>query len=371
MLLLICFPNISNAKSGDEDVIVPRYKTIRNSSEIRAFEQRFSQWKIQTENKNKAEIDSLNSDYKSKSHDSDYYCKLGKILYLQEHYREALFNLNNSIRLDNKNTEAYIYRGYTGIKLDMLESSMKDALFALKINPQSADALSIKGRCLSNAGNMNGAIREYTKALNYCRDNKLKTHLLSSIAACYGSLNNRTKAEHFHKQAIAVCEDKIQKAWCHIWYLFFKGSLAKLPEYFDRLLVCSPFESDAFIAKGLFKEQKTDKTEALYNYEKARIISDYKRTYNSEKKNSALVQMGKILLYNKYTDEALPLLNKAIMIDNKSSDAYYYRALAHACNRNVENSKADFMQVIQLEPKSKNAENSKKAIELLKQGIMP
>jgi Flp pilus assembly protein TadD/5-hydroxyisourate hydrolase-like protein (transthyretin family) len=75
--------------------------------------------------------------------------------------------------------------------------------------------------------------------------------------------------------------------------------------------------------------------------------------------------VGILFLNKKNPTDAIAYFTKAIDLDPKREDSYYYRGLAHAQMKHTADARADFQQVITLAPDSSDAKDSKQMLEAL------
>lgn len=74
---------------------------------------------------------------------------------------------------------------------------------------------------------------------------------------------------------------------------------------------------------------------------------------------TAYINLGILFLNKKNPDNAIPYFTKAIELDAKSADGYYYRGLAQAQLKKVAGARADFQQVLVLAPGTDSAKDAK------------
>ena len=75
--------------------------------------------------------------------------------------------------------------------------------------------------------------------------------------------------------------------------------------------------------------------------------------------------VGILFLNKKNPTDAVAYFTKAIDLDPKNADAYYYRGLAHAQLKHTADARADFQQVITLAPDSSEAKDAKQMLDAL------
>ena len=75
--------------------------------------------------------------------------------------------------------------------------------------------------------------------------------------------------------------------------------------------------------------------------------------------------VGILFLNKKNPTDAITYFSKAIDLDPKREDPYYYRGLAHAQMKHTAEARADFQQVITLAPDSSDAKDAKQMLDAL------
>ncbi|HEV8432533.1 MAG TPA: tetratricopeptide repeat protein [Thermoanaerobaculia bacterium] len=75
--------------------------------------------------------------------------------------------------------------------------------------------------------------------------------------------------------------------------------------------------------------------------------------------------VGILFLNKKNPHDAITYFTKAVDLDPKREDAYYYRGLAHAQLKQTADARADFQQVISLAPDSGDAKDAKQMLDAL------
>ena len=75
--------------------------------------------------------------------------------------------------------------------------------------------------------------------------------------------------------------------------------------------------------------------------------------------------VGILFLNKKNPTDAVAYFTKAIDLDPKREDSYYYRGLAHAQLKHSAEARADFQQVITLAPDSSDAKDAKQMLDAL------
>ncbi|MGZ4808968.1 MAG: tetratricopeptide repeat protein, partial [Thermoanaerobaculia bacterium] len=77
------------------------------------------------------------------------------------------------------------------------------------------------------------------------------------------------------------------------------------------------------------------------------------------------INVGILFMNKKNPTEASAYFTKAIGLDAKLAESYYYRGLAEAQLKKIAEARADFQQVIALSPDSPEARDSKQMLDSL------
>lgn len=81
-------------------------------------------------------------------------------------YEEAIVQLNEAIRLDRNNAQAYVNRGYAYWRLSKYELAIEDLNEAIRLDtPSKANGYSARGRVYVDLGNYEQAIKDYNEAV--------------------------------------------------------------------------------------------------------------------------------------------------------------------------------------------------------------
>ena len=284
---------------------------------------------------------------------------------------------DNAIQCYNKaleiNMNDNISWNYKGIIMRVL-GHFDDALVcfenALKINPSDAGALTNKGICLDSLG--------FFKNANRCFDDALKidTRFGPAWVSKGCSLNNLGRSEesiHCYDRAIEI-EPTNTNAWYNKGMIFNKSgrfndavncfnevlkinplhagswyekglSFASLELYekelfcFNKLLEIDPKYSAAWYLKANVEEMLGKNEDAISSYkhfialpatqDKSKVEHAEQRLLELRKAElNALIEKGDSLYSNGYFEEAIKYYEKALIIDQHESYAWYKKGIA-------------------------------------------
>ena len=103
----------------------------------------------------------------SYSQTAEKYLQSGNELFSLKHFRGAILEYDNAIRLDAKNGYAYFYRGYAKANLEDYGGAILDFNEAIKRDSENGLAYYKRGFSKWTLGDYLGAMLDYTKAMRY------------------------------------------------------------------------------------------------------------------------------------------------------------------------------------------------------------
>ena len=103
----------------------------------------------------------------SYSQTAEKYLQSGNELFSLKHFRGAVLEYDDAIRLDPKNGYAYFYRGYSKANLEDYEGAILDFNEAIKRDSENGLAYYKRGFSKWKLGDYLGAMLDYTKAMRY------------------------------------------------------------------------------------------------------------------------------------------------------------------------------------------------------------
>ncbi|WP_016949829.1 tetratricopeptide repeat protein [Anabaena sp. PCC 7108] len=112
-----------------------------------------------------AAINNYNQALKLKPYDADIYYRLGLVYYQLGDSQAAIANYNQAINIDINNGKAYHKRGLAYYQLSKYQAAIADYTQAIRINPDIATNYKNRGDARSQIGDNQGAIEDYTQAI--------------------------------------------------------------------------------------------------------------------------------------------------------------------------------------------------------------
>ena len=262
--------------------------------------------------------------------DSNSYYEFAYELHKANKIDDAIVYYLETIKLDNKNKDAYInlsqaYRQKQNYVDSYAIISKAKSLFPddsailTQFEVVSKDYIANNYTVASNAfqsGDYRKAIVEYSKI------NPPTVDSLVGIAASYQSLSDNLKAIDYYKQAMTIDEKN-----------------ADLPFYIASLYVNNNNLIDAkqYAEKAISLNSSNDKAKEILNY----IL---------QKENEALLTNAINFFDDKKYTEAIEIFDKVLINDSKNPTVYYYRALCYDALKDYEKAVTDYSSTIKYAP---------------------
>lgn len=243
---------------------------------------------------------------------------------------DAIVYYKETIKLDNKKTDAYInlsqaYRqkkNYTEA-FNVIKKAKEIAPDNKQVQAQydtvAQELTSIQYTAATNAfqsGDYHKAIEEYKKVVPETLDSNL------GIAASYQALSNNTEAINYYKKAMLL-DSKNADIPFYIASLYIKtNDFVNAKQYLNKVIAISPEHKQAKEFLQYIKDKETDD-----------LLTNAVSLYDSQKYN-----------------ETVTLLNKVIASNPQNATAYYYRALSYEGLSNYQNAIADYKNTLKYAP---------------------
>ena len=261
---------------------------------------------------------------------ADSYYEFAYELHKANKLDDAITYYNETIKLDNKKTDAYInlaqaYRQKQDYAkaYDVINKAKaiapENELIKKQFETISKDYTANSYNLASNAfesGDYNKAVEEYKKI------NPPTLESCMGIAAAYQSLNNNNEAINYYKKAMELSPNN-----------------ADLPYYIASIYINlnDTEKAKPYIQMALSKNP---------NHKQAKELNTYILQKDSETKLTQAINFYD----NKKYNEAITKLNEIINSDAKNSTAYYYRAMAYDALNNYEKAINDYKMTLKYAP---------------------
>ncbi len=217
----------------------------------------------------------------------------------------AIAKYSEALRLDQKNSSAFVGRGESFLEVRDFDNALDDAESALKYAPKLAHAYRLKAEVLRELGLLENSITAFRKAIEFDPEDKDAFRGLTDVYAVKGQL----------KDLINEYEKKIKAD-------------PKNP-------LCHTELGHACLHEGLYESAISHSSDAITldpknGYAYAFLAEARREKWNPEKDPSGELE------------EIINDLNKAINLNPKFSEAYLFRAYAYHTRGAVAGNNEDF-----------------------------
>jgi len=154
------------------------------------------------------EIKILNNLIKRDSRNIDAFYNRAWLYASKEYLQQALKDYTRVIKIDDKNGEAYYNRGLVYVRMKEYNMALKDFNSAIKLDHRAFDAYCNRGNVNYQLGKTDLAIKDYTKALKI---NPNDADLFYNRGAVYLSKGQDSKAMADFKKAAQVGHAKAKE----------------------------------------------------------------------------------------------------------------------------------------------------------------
>lgn len=187
--------------------------------------------------------------------------------YLKE-YKNAILQLNEALKIDLYNSDAYFWKGMCYLEMDDTAKSISSFQTAVELNSMNYDAYMELGILYS--------AKKDKQALNYF-DNAIRINQTSEAFYAKGMFYQDNydypNAIETYKKIILI-DPQYEEAFYNIgWIYFHTDSLEKAYRNFDRAIGVAPTYVEAYYMRGLCSENMGDKNKAKRDYNQALNLS--------------------------------------------------------------------------------------------------
>lgn len=258
---------------------------------------------------------------KANSHDKPYFARTfiellvkGTNEYQKGDFKNALYYLNEAIKLDPKNARAYNIRGLAKYESENYEDAILDYDKAIVIDSKYVAAYNNRGNAKSELGDHKGAILDFDKAIKYDPKN----------AIAYTNRGN-SKSELGN----------------------YKGAIAD----YNRAIKSDPKDTTVYFNYGIAKSELGDFKGAITNYDQA-IKNDPKNAGAYNNRGNAKHELGDL-------KGAIADYDEAIELNPKYIGAYSNRGNLKSELGDLEGAISDYNEIIKIDPDNKKALDKK------------
>jgi len=239
--------------------------------------------------------------------------QLGRQAFARNNHSRALFYLDEAIRLEPENAEAYTLRGLAHAARGESEAAKSDFDDAIRLNPEDVRAYLERARVLTCLKDYRAAAADYSKCIDI---NPLEPSYFTARAEAYEALQDRKKAEADYTNAIRL--EPSPKAYNDraVHYLFRAMYLEALADC-DKAL-----QLDPKLARGYY--HRACAHDALGETDRA--LADCGTASELEPEfHEALALEGRMFAKKKLYGHARKQLSEAIRAAPRVPDYYRWR----------------------------------------------
>ena len=310
-----------------------------------------------------------------------YFSRGNQKFYLQD-YSAAIEDYSNVIKLNSREETSYFNRGLAKAKIEDYKGAIEDFSKVIEIEPKNADAYFYRGMAKSDIEDYKAAIEDYTNAIEI--NPKYTLAYFNRGLAKWKFDDDKGAIENFSK--VIEIEPKNADA-------YFKRGIAKgkIRDYkgaiedFSKVIEIEPKNAPAFFNRGIVKVELNDSKGAVEDFticisidkedlsayvqraisksnlkDRVGAINDYDFVINYKGEpyyDMALVYNNKAycLVELDENENALPLVNKALSIDQKRWFIWDTRGELYYNTGKFEESINDMNNAISLNERSDNS----------------
>lgn len=210
------------------------------------------------------------------------------------------------------------YIGLSEYKLKNYDEALAYFDSAIVLNPKEADYYAHRGLVKQDQNNLDGAERDYRKALSINEDHPVANHNLSVLL---NKTADVVAAERQLDEAILRNPELPYSYLERAYYRLNHGNLSGALEDYDRAIELKPDDTDSWINRGLVKEKLQDFTGAYKDFTRAIALKkDYEKAWFC--RGNVLSKVNKL-------NEAIEDYSVAILYYPEYAQAYVNRAIIH------------------------------------------
>lgn len=274
---------------------------------------------------------------------TDEFYQRGLEAYRHGRYEEAAALFERAEGEQPGKTDALLYAGKAYIHLQKFPDAEKCFRGYVANSPGAADGYYLLGYVLHRENRPKESLEIYTKAASLTRPTGDD---LKIVALNYVLLNDMADATHWLERSVEL-DPKNADAWYYLGRAYYTGS--RLPDArkaYDRVLQLDPHNVKAENNIGLIYESSAKPEEALAAYRQA-----IEWQQGSERPSEQpYLNLGNLLLTMEKTDEALPALEKAVLLAPANSLCHLKLGMAYLRLNRPEEARKELEEAVRLNP---------------------
>ena len=253
--------------------------------------------------------------------------------------------IDNAIKIDPKQAEAYAFRGLIFYEKGNFIEALSDIKQALILKPHLLELLNLLSIIRYKTGDIRGAIEAIEQLLKYIPQKRQKTHYLIKLAEYRVAVSDIESAIEAFEAVLEIEPNRVD-IYKRVAILLNQNAdnSDKVIEYYKKALTIEPNEFEILNNIAVKYVAKDEIKLAIENYNKALAINPTAiKVYDN---------LAILLIKEKRFDKAFEILEKALSIEPNSFDIYmqlgqYFREID-----NLEQSIAHYQKAISLNQKS-------------------
>ncbi|MFC1720106.1 tetratricopeptide repeat protein [Pseudomonadota bacterium] len=272
-----------------------------------------------------------------------FWANKGNVLSSLGRYEEAIYCHQESLKLNPNLSRAETALAEDYYELGQFEKALSEIEISLKLNEHSANAWTWKGHILNSLRRPRDAVQSYLRALlideNY-------TNALVDLGKTYSKLGEEELAQNCFDRVLRNDPTSRIALFGKAEHLIQTGKREEALAFFDRILASNPRFAFAYLAKGtnLLELKKYQNAEEMIKIAIDLGSNDLVTYYNYATALRAL---------NRPT-EALWAFNKVVELDDRQTDAWYWKATVEYKLDLLEDASNSLKIYLSLNPEEKN-----------------
>jgi len=258
-------------------------------------------------------------------------------------YQEATALLERAESEQPGRTDALLYAGRAYIHLQKFPGAEKCLRGYLANTPQAAEGYYLLGYVLHRENRPKESLEIYTKAASLTRPTGDD---LKIVALNYVLLNDMADATHWLERAVEFDPENVD-AWYYLGRAYYTGSrLREARTAYDRVLELDPHSARAENNIGLIYESSAKPEEALAAY---RLAIEWQKG-SARPSEQPYLNLGNLLLTMERTEEALPVLEKAVSLAPNNSQCHLKLGMLNLRMNRLDEARKELEEAVRLNP---------------------
>jgi tetratricopeptide (TPR) repeat protein len=263
----------------------------------------------------------------------------------------AIANINEAIKFDPRNAEAYAGRGAIYAKKGDYDRAFTDFNKAIEFDPRNPFTYVTRGQVYAEKRDYDRAITDFNKAIEFAPQD----------ASPYLNRGAAYANKGRYDRAMADFNKAIENAPRHASAYSIRGATYAEKGDYDRAITdlnkaieFDPRHATTYVTRGAAYAKKGDYDRAFTDFSKA-IEIDPRSAFAYYARGATYGEKGNY-------DRAIADFNKAIEIDPRDANAYYKRGLAYERQGRSVDAIRDYRQALKMLPDDHSSRNALKRL---------